>query len=152
MIEAAVKDLARREGETRFVTWRASEIAGQFISETILDDVASRDALVADISRLNFNVTYEAGFAIGRRKRLVLTRNSALTIDRDAAELGIFDTLGYSAYQNSPELIELLKLVDSGVPLSLEIGSINVRSPIYLLDAKYKTDQIMACTPSSHHS
>ena len=141
-VEAAVRELARQEGEVRFLTWRASDIAGQFLSEAILDDVANREALVADISRLNFNVTYEIGFAIGRRKRLILIRNSAISVDRDAAEVGIFDTLGHSSYQNSKELTELLKLVDAGAPLSLETGRLNVRSPVYLLEAKFKTDQI----------
>jgi hypothetical protein len=69
-IEKAVHDIERLEGRGRFLTWRASDIAGRFIGEKILDDIQARAALVADMSLFNFNVTYEIGFAIGHHMRL----------------------------------------------------------------------------------
>jgi len=96
--------------------------------------------LVADISVLNFNVTYEIGYAIGKRKRILLTKNKSikegtLTI----REVGIFDTLGYSEYQNSAELSNFINSVNHFSPLNIP-NKINFKSPVYLLEGMHKTD------------
>ena len=39
-------------------TWCALDIPGHFISEKVIEGIDSCDYLVADISVLNFNVTY----------------------------------------------------------------------------------------------
>jgi nucleoside 2-deoxyribosyltransferase len=54
-------------------TWKALDIANHFISEKVLEGIDACDFLIADISILNFNVTYEIGYAIGRKKRILLT-------------------------------------------------------------------------------
>ena len=141
-IEAAVRDFRQRAPQVIIATWRANEIAGQFVGDKILDDIATSEALIADITRLNFNVTYEIGFAIGRRKRLLLVKNSALEPDADESDLGIFDTIGHATYQNSSELAEILKSAESVRPLDFATATINAAAPVYLLDAKYKTDQV----------
>ena len=61
-IDGALKIFAARQGKDRFVSWRENEIAGRFIVEPILDNIAASQCLVADISTLNFNVTYEIGY------------------------------------------------------------------------------------------
>jgi hypothetical protein len=133
-IEKAVHDIERLEGRGRFLTWRASDIAGKFIREKILDDIQARAALVADISLFNFNVTYEIGFAIGHHTRLVLIRHAAIGVDPDARELGIFDTIGYSDYQNAIELSSILNSIRNVSPLSLQTGQIKTVQPVYLLE------------------
>ena len=63
------------------------------------------DALIADITYLNFNVTYEIGFAIGQNKRTILIRNVSIEGHANRySEIGIFDTIGYFDYNNSDEL------------------------------------------------
>jgi hypothetical protein len=141
-IQAAVLEFHQRVPHVKIATWRASEIAGQFVGDKILDDIATSEALVADVTRLNFNVTYEIGFAIGTRKRLLLIKNSALEPDADESDLGIFDTIGHVTYQNSGELVEILKTAESIRPLDFATAKINAAAPVYLLDAKYKTDQV----------
>jgi hypothetical protein len=140
-IEDGVQKLRSRQNFL-VTTWKASEVLGQFIGEKILDDIASADALIADVTRLNFNVTYEIGFAIGKRKRLLLTKNSSLEPDNDESEFGVFDTIGHRSYQNSFELAVLLREVESIIPIDFATATINALSPVYLLDAKYKTDQV----------
>jgi nucleoside 2-deoxyribosyltransferase len=55
-------------------TWKALDIPGHFISEKVIEGIDSCDFLVADISVMNFNVTYEIGYAIGKGKRVLLTK------------------------------------------------------------------------------
>lgn len=141
-IEKAVHDIDRLEGQGRFLTWRASDIAGKFIGEKILDDIQARAALVADITLFNFNVTYEIGYAIGQHKRLLLIRHAAIGVDPDAGELGIFDTIGYRDYQNALELCGILNSIKDVSPLSLQTGQIKTVQPVYLLEPRFKIDQM----------
>jgi hypothetical protein len=142
IVEHAVKDLTQRISNIAFDTWRASDIVGQFIGSQITEDIANRDVLVADITRLNFNVTYEIGFAIGRQKRILLIVNAPAKLDEDSAELGIFDTIGHRSYENSHELADLLQSASAVSPIQVGAAALNPAAPVYLCDAKFKTDQI----------
>lgn len=146
-IESAVGQVAKLTS-IRARTWRENDIAGRFIGEEVLESIEKHDCLVADISRLNFNVTCEVGYAIGRGRRLVLTRNASIKDTHSALrqELGIFDTLGYREYENSDQLIDILKSISNIEPLSFDPSEINTSAPVYFLDAKFKTDQLTRMT------
>lgn len=121
-------------------TWKALDIPGHFISEKVFERIDLSDFIIADISVLNFNVTYEIGYAIGRGKRVLLTKNKSiqegsLTI----RDVGIFDTLGYKDYQNSNELSVFIKSYNNSIPLNIS-RKINIKSPVYLLEGLHKTD------------
>jgi hypothetical protein len=76
-------------------SWEANDVPGRCLIDPILEKISTADFIAADISRLNFNVVYEVGFAIGKKKRAILLRNSAIKRDeRQARETGIFDTIG----------------------------------------------------------
>ena len=115
-IEAAVLDL-NRTNLSSFRTWRAAEVAGQFIGSRITQDIASRELFVGDVTVLNFNVTYEIGFAIGQRKRLLLIRHAAFSESDQAKSLGVFDTIGHLSYENSTQLADLLTEAARSTPL-----------------------------------
>lgn len=142
-IDLAVQELSKRFGEKRCTTWRETDVAGSFIAKQILDAIDARDAIVADITRPNFNVTYEIGFAIGRGKRLLLIKNSALVGDEEVIPwLGVFDTIGYKEYTNADELLQHLRCVGELQPIHTSATRLNSKAPVYLLDALYKTDSI----------
>ncbi|KAA0992950.1 P-loop ATPase, Sll1717 family [Dyadobacter aurulentus] len=137
-IEAAVNKVNLIK--ERVTTWRALNIAGSFIINNIQDAIDKEDIFVADISRLNFNVTYEIGYAIAKEKPILLVRNASL-VDSEVSirEVGIFDTIGYEEYTNSDELFDIL----SSPPKNILIGdtiAINKKAPVYILEQKFKTD------------
>lgn len=138
-IEQAVK-IVNSNSEFEVETWKALDIPGHFISEMVLEGIDSCDFLVADISVLNFNVTYEIGYAIGKGKRVLLTKNKSI---REGVlrirEIGIFDTLGYKEYQNSKELSDFISSANNSLPLNIS-NKINIKSPVYLLEGQHKTD------------
>ena len=138
-IEEAVR-IVNDQPHLRVETWKALDVVGHFISEEVLEGIDSCDFLVADISVLNFNVTYEIAYAIGNGKRILLTKNKSirernLTIN----EVGIFDTLGYEEYQNSNELCSFIQDDKNKKPLNIS-KKINTKSPVYVLEGLHKTD------------
>ncbi|HEY9277217.1 MAG TPA: hypothetical protein VIO87_03340 [Methylotenera sp.] len=123
-------------------TWEELDIPGKFIATEILSKINSLDFFIADISKLNFNVTYEIGYAIGKGKRVILFKNRAVRQDSPTIqEVGIFDTLGYEDYSTATEICDFISKLDMNnlcpMPIS---GKMNEKSPIYLVQPKTKTD------------
>lgn len=139
-IESAAEKINNANNKNNVSTWKSLDIVGQFISSKVIAGINDNDFLIADISKLNFNVTYEIGYAIGKQKRIILTKNSSLISDDSLIkEVGIFDTIGYIEYQNSDQLIHLVSNVNDNSPLDILVP-INKKAPVYLLDTPYKTD------------
>lgn len=121
-------------------SWKALDIYGHFIAEEVIDGIKSCDIFIADISALNFNVTYEVGYAIGQNKRVFLTKNSSINeTEPNIREVGIFDTIGYKTYENSTTLSELIRNSSENDPLKIS-HPINIKAPVYIIDTKHKTD------------
>lgn len=132
--------IIQQQGEVDISTWKALDIAGHFIAESVTKKIEESDFLVADISVLNFNVTYEIGFAIGKGKRVLLTKNKSISnTGISIEETGIFDTLGFTEYQNSRELSQLIRNAQTKNALNIQ-QKINIKAPVYLVEGLYKTD------------
>jgi len=133
--------ILRSEGVgTQFASWEENDIPGRFIVDPILSRIEAGTAFIADITRLNFNVTFEIGYAIGRQKRVILIKNSAITDSPELIrEVGIFDTLGYQSYSTSRELAAHITNVEDLSPLTIK-EYINSTAPVYLVMPRIKTD------------
>src|SRR3546814_12901110 len=112
-IRLAIEDVERFHAVTSIVDWSELDIAGRFIATEVLREIDQSDFLVADITSLNFNVTYEVGYAIGRGKRVLIVKNEAYGTGEEEKikRLGIYDTLGYRNYQNSRDLAAVIKTI-----------------------------------------
>jgi len=140
-IKGGLEVLEEQAGGSRLKSWEENDIAGYFIDTPILENIATGNVLVADITRLNFNVVYEVGYAIGREKRVLLTCNAALVSDKDLMrEVGIFDTLGFREYTNSAEFAGLLSNISDLTALKIEDHQISTRTPVYILLPRMKGD------------
>jgi hypothetical protein len=141
-IENAVRELRERGAGRELKSWRQLDTCGHFIADQLLGQIEESSVVIADISKLNFNVIYEVGFAIGRGKPVALIRNSALNVeDINLTEFGIFDTLGYENYTNASELIRFLFTHADIAPIDFPVSR-NSRAPVYVVEPKYKTDFI----------
>lgn len=140
-IGAACNSPLLKSSDVHIQSWEEMDIPGKFIATEILGNIDRSDFVVADITSLNFNVVYEAGYAVGKGKRLILVKNRAVTQQYPTIqEVGIFDTLGYKEYSTSDELIEYLSKVKDVKPIHLG-EKINERTPLYIVQPKTKTDQ-----------
>ena len=94
------------------------------------------------VTFLNFNVTYEIGFAIGSRKRAYLIRNNTFNTDSDTlSKIGIFDTLGYIEYSDSDSLSALLLSDIDGAHLETNYP-LDGKAPVYLLETPHRGEAI----------
>lgn len=140
-VRGALETLRADRSAPQFTSWEENDVAGRFIVDPILVRINEGDLLVADITRLNFNVVFEIGYAIGARKRVYLICNSGIVGSSDLIrEVGIFDTLGYTKYANSPGLAELLRGITDAEPLNFDGTRINAGAPAYVVLPRTKTD------------
>lgn len=143
-IEAAAKQLRTLALIASFKTWRELDVAGRFIATEVLGGITDSDCFIADVSVLNFNVVYELGFAIGSRKKIVLVRFAGIEDDnKKLSELGIFDTIGWKNYENSSDLVGVIRNVSDLGSIDFSSERINEKAPVYLLDGKFKTDPLV---------
>lgn len=146
-IAAAITELRQYTSQYDVETWAEIDIAGKFIIDGILDKIDVADFVIADITRLNFNVTFEVGYAIGKGKRIIPILNSALQpATKEISQLGIFDTLGYKPYENSSALRKVLSQLQDSKPITLPTPNLDRSAPIYLVDTLFKTDTSLRIT------
>ncbi|NIO29511.1 MAG: hypothetical protein GTO29_13270 [Candidatus Latescibacteria bacterium] len=141
VIRSMIELLQTRYGERGFVTWEENDIAGRCLVDPILERIEENAVFVADITRLNFNVIYEIGYAIGRRKRVFLVRNTSLKSDAHLIkDVGIFDTLGYEPYENSETLAKLIINVKDVRPIEFDDTETSSTTPVYVVLPRVKND------------
>lgn len=140
-IRSAIEEVERFHAVTEISDWAELDVPGRFISTEVLHGIDTADFLIADITSLNFNVTYEIGYAIGRGKRLLVVRNEAFAKSEDERikRLGIFDTLGYEDYENSRQLSALIKSIRDIEPLIRDLA-LDRGQPIYVTKTRYQSD------------
>jgi hypothetical protein len=152
-IRTAVDRTRHRASFLAIETWEELDVPGRFIATEILARIEASEVLIADISRLNFNVAYEVGYAIGKGKRLLLMKHRAVQEQSPTIhEVGVFDTLGYKEYATADELATFLAQVRDLRPVHIGEKR-NEKSPIYLIQPKTKTDYdglIVAGIKKSH--
>lgn len=133
LIQTAL-DAVNKRGGNRFAGWQENDIAGKPLTAPILQSIHDSKVVVADITRLNFNVTYEIGYAIGRGKRAYLIRNKEFKGDDDViTKVGIFDTLGYETYNSEKDLADLLADIHDASALNVANPQ-NRAAPVYVLE------------------
>ncbi len=130
---------ARRDLEIS--SWEENDIAGRFVVDPVLTKIDEGNVLIADITKLNFNVVFEIGYAIGRCKRPFLVRNRAMrSSEALIKEVGIFDTLGYKTYANSNELSSYIISISDLTPLFKNQEQVNTQIPVYVVLPRIKTN------------
>jgi hypothetical protein len=133
-IKGASRLVVQRGNDIFLHLWVENDIAGRQLTDPIFGKIQGCDVLFADVTVLNFNVTFEIGYAIGLGKRVHITRNNNFrreveTIDK----IGIFDTLGFESYSNEEDLAGLIFGARSDGSIRLA-SSLNFRAPIYVLN------------------
>lgn len=133
-IRAALNSRVVQESPLDIMSWEENDIAGRFVHEPVLSNIASSEIFIADVTFYNFNVYYEIGFAIGCGKRPVLVKNSALVGDgRGTDRVSLLDTLGYQEYRNADELVTIIAQAKVGPASLLKSTVIDHDQPVYFL-------------------
>jgi hypothetical protein len=145
-IRAAKEELASTYRTLEIHLWEENDISGRPLTDPIFDGIAKADFLIADVTVINFNVTFEIGYAIGLKKRVFLVRNSNFRRDSSLSDrIGIFDTLGFEPYQDQQELCSLVRKFKPENVLTLR-NLINTKAPVYLLGTPQSNAAMLAIT------
>ena len=140
-IRAACVEIKRQHASWKMQPWEANDIAGYCLIDPILEEIRATKVLIADVTQLNFNVSYEIGYAIGLRKRVFLIRNRSIATDqRLARDVGLFDTMGYEDYSNSTHLLQKIKSIASLAPMPLSDAPVNKNVPVYIVTPREKAE------------
>lgn len=96
-VQSAASTLAKQGYQAK--TWQDLQVRGNVLIESICRAIDDSDTVVAEVSDLNSNVLFEAGYALASNKHLWLALDET---DADALrrwkELGIFSTVGRVNY------------------------------------------------------
>ena len=65
VILAAKRTLSATRRDLELHLWEENDISGRPLTDPIFEGIAGADILVADITAMNFNVTFEIGYAMG---------------------------------------------------------------------------------------
>ena len=139
-IQEAVGVANARNSGLQFRGWPDNDIAGRPLTGPILEGISTAAFVIADITFLNFNVTYEVGFAIGAGKRAYLVLNNCYEDSQtDVSQIGIFDTLGYEEYNNAESLASVMLNIHDHRPIDINYRP-NFRAPVYLVETPSQGD------------
>jgi len=133
-IVAGIKVANASDTRCVFHGWPDNDISGRPLNAPIQSGIAESDFIVADVTILNFNVTYEVGYAIGSNKRAILIKSSEQDNDERVSRVGIFDTLGYTTYEESHSLSRLLTSIPDTAAIDLSRPLIP-KAPVYLVES-----------------
>ena len=121
--------------ELNITTWNESEVSGQHIPTTILENIESAEFVIADITTLSLNVIYEIGYAIGINKRVIITAHTAHDNTKKLTQkVGIFDTIGCSKYSSIDGLRSIITTPHklNAIPTNYKK---NRQMPLYLVES-----------------
>lgn len=107
----AAAEALRAQG-ARATTWQETFPAGRILIDSITEKIDAADAVVAEISSMNPNVLFEAGYALARNKHLYLAIDETLAAaTRLWNEVGLFATTGRIGYHGNGDALakELLE-------------------------------------------
>jgi hypothetical protein len=121
--------------------WEETDIPGRFIATEVLQRIQEGNIFFADVTKLNFNVVFEVGFAIGIGKRAIILRNEMFDVDTEfIRRVGIFDTLGYAPYRDATSLESIISNITDLAPLGFGHEDRSTTTPAYLVLPQMKGD------------
>ncbi|WP_020591547.1 P-loop ATPase, Sll1717 family [Kiloniella laminariae] len=147
-IRGAQSLVAQQRKDLSIHTWVENDISGRALIDPIFKTINNSEILIADITTMNFNVTFEIGYAIGLGKRVYLVRNANFKgcIEK-ANKIGIFDTLGFVEYSDQEELADILLRLDNSNPIMINKNS-KQNTAVYLLQTPTSGQAMLSITAS----
>lgn len=109
----AVARALKSTASVETTTWEDLEVDGRIVIQRVLGAIDYCDMAIFDVTSPNPNVLFEIGYAIGRGKLIWLALDKTFqSARRDWDELAILKEVGYTAYQNSEDLIKAFGRAD----------------------------------------
>lgn len=117
--------------DREYMAWSRQDASGSPVDKAVESWLDEAAAVIADLTYINDNVTYEIGYAVGARKDLRLIRNPTVDVS-DLKQIGLLDTLIRDHFRTRVELEILLRSRPAPANKWTK-PSANSRQPIYVL-------------------
>jgi len=102
----AIKEAVSKLGNTA-KTWESMRINGKLINKQILSLIDMSAIFACDMTYLNTNVFFELGYAIGKKKTLLILLNpNVVNAVSNYAKIDILKNVGYTKFSNANQIIE----------------------------------------------
>lgn len=124
--------------DLEYVVWSREDQSGYPVHRAVRGWLDEAQGLVADITLVNDNVTYEIGYAIGTGKDIRIIRNAAVDLSH-VKQIGLVDTLLRDEFRTRAELESILR--GRQAPRNKWLASAgNERQPVYVLSPPAPTE------------
>lgn len=105
-IEGAIEEINKKK-ITRLKSWRSFSVSGKLIIREVLNAINEAEYFCADLTEFSDNVLFEIGYAITKKKPIWLVLDTShIESKRKYQELGLLDTIGYSSYHNTKNIVD----------------------------------------------
>jgi hypothetical protein len=94
--------------EITYRPWSSIDGSASPVGRTVESWIDDCEAIVADVTYVNNNVTYEIGYGIGSQKNLRLINNSSVD-QKELKDIGLLDILICNNFKTRAELEAILK-------------------------------------------
>jgi hypothetical protein len=142
-IERTIRIFSGQKPGTTLVPWTGLDVSGRLISQAILSKINASTLLIADISALNPNVSYEIGYAIGSKKptKLIINKIYQERTSQQLRQIGLFDTVGWHVYENSEDLAEhFVANIPAAYDSMFVPSGFDKKTPVYLVDGPHRSE------------
>ncbi|WP_240746274.1 P-loop ATPase, Sll1717 family [Lysinibacillus sp. S2017] len=89
------------------VSWESLNINGNFIPEKIFETIDSHELFICDLSLLNYNVLFELGYAIAKKKKIWIVLSENIGNGKSLYGYLPISSIGYSSYKDAYHLRDL---------------------------------------------
>lgn len=145
------KDLSASSTELEISTWARDDLGGQQLIQPIVKAIQEADVVAADVTALNFNVTYELGYAIGLGKRVLPLQFQAYPAeDADILAIGLYDTLLRQSYADADGALNHMARAETGQRIATNYPA--DPSPLFIVLPQIKTDDITSLVSRSRRA
>lgn len=121
----AIKAFAQNRIDVK--TWESMKSSGKLLNRDILDAISSAEIFACDLTYINFNVYFELGFAIGKRKFILpLINNTIKNALNNFNSFAALRGIGYKTFKNAEDIRDALKSIDRDTVLMEQFEQLDV--------------------------
>lgn len=109
-IKAGVKEFNHYQSRYFAITWEDMEISGKIINKCIMDEIDQCTIFACDLTYMNHNVLFELGYAIAKKKNLLILMNDTIDNSRlNYSNFKILKNVGYETFTNQKHVLSALQ-------------------------------------------
>ncbi len=120
-IQYGITEYNKHQKTYRVISWEGLKIGGQILITTIFKAIDNCDIFTCDLTYQNHNVLFELGYAIGKKKNLLILINENIKDAKDNyLSSRILKTIGYDTFTNGKDILKAFQQKNSYISFPLD--------------------------------